>query len=80
MNQRRALSERRRDVGRVIIRLGSRTRPGAFYTVRMLSGGTLTCDCTGYLCSSRSTCRHVEIVDCARQLAPEIALRTGDFV
>lgn len=61
-----------RPKGRVIVRLGSRRDPTVVYTVRCSASGVLSCDCPGFVCSKRRSCRHVEIVDVARQLAPEI--------
>lgn len=61
--------------GRVVVRIGSRRDPRIVYTVRTNTRGNLSCDCPAFTCSKTKRCRHTDIVDVARQLAPEVNQR-----
>lgn len=57
---------------RIIVRIGSRRDPAIVYTVTSLTNGSLVCDCPAFVHSRTKRCRHIDIVDIARQLAPVI--------
>jgi hypothetical protein len=62
----------RRREGRVVAKIASRRDASVIYMIRTATAGALSCDCPGFLTSRTKRCRHTDIVDVARQLAPMI--------